>query len=141
MRQLIFSAVFSLISFIVFAQHDHDHDQKAPAKPAPKTETQTKKSDTTKPAMNMGANKDSQSMDHSTHDHGAMQPQHNMQDHAQHNTSMSHAFSRNLLMTRNGSGTAWMPDNSPLYGYMFTPTNGCTCCTEMRLSVTTNKTC
>jgi hypothetical protein len=32
---------------------------------------------------------------------------------------MSHAFSRNLPMTRNGSGTAWLPDNSPMYGYMF----------------------
>lgn len=33
--------------------------------------------------------------------------------------SMSHAFSRNLPMTRNGSGTSWLPDNSPMYGYMF----------------------
>src|SRR5690606_23359410 len=34
---------------------------------------------------------------------------------AQH---MSHAFSRRLPMNRNGSGTAWLPDNSPLFGYM-----------------------
>jgi hypothetical protein len=33
--------------------------------------------------------------------------------------SMSHAFSRNLPMTRNGSGTSWLPDNSPMYGYMY----------------------
>jgi hypothetical protein len=32
--------------------------------------------------------------------------------------SMSHAFSRNLLMNRNGSGTAWLPDVSPMYGWM-----------------------
>jgi hypothetical protein len=32
---------------------------------------------------------------------------------------MSHAYSRNLPMTRNGSGTSWLPDNSPMYGYMF----------------------
>ena len=31
---------------------------------------------------------------------------------------MSHAFSRNLPMSRNGSGTGWLPDNSPMYGYM-----------------------
>lgn len=31
---------------------------------------------------------------------------------------MSHAFSRNLPMSRNGSGTGWIPDNSPMYGYM-----------------------
>ncbi|MEX2592667.1 MAG: hypothetical protein WD426_07825 [Anditalea sp.] len=31
---------------------------------------------------------------------------------------MSHAFSRNLPMNRNGSGTGWLPDTSPMYGYM-----------------------
>ncbi|HEU4902062.1 MAG TPA: hypothetical protein VFT06_04695, partial [Flavisolibacter sp.] len=47
------------------------------------------------------------------HDHEAMM-QHDHQA-----MTMSHAFSRNLPMTRNGSGTAWLPDNSPMYGYMF----------------------
>ncbi len=32
--------------------------------------------------------------------------------------AMSHAFSPNLPMSRNGSGTAWLPDNSAMYGYM-----------------------
>lgn len=32
---------------------------------------------------------------------------------------MSHAFSRNLSMTRNASGTGWLPDESPMYGNMF----------------------
>ena len=32
---------------------------------------------------------------------------------------MSHAFSLNLPMTRNGSGTGWLPDSTPMYGYMF----------------------
>src|SRR5690606_23048717 len=31
---------------------------------------------------------------------------------------MSHSFSRNLSMNRNGSGTGWLPDASPMYGYM-----------------------
>ena len=40
---------------------------------------------------------------------------HQMQDmHPQ----MSHAFSRNLPMNRNASGTAWLPDNSPMFGSM-----------------------
>ena len=30
--------------------------------------------------------------------------------------NMSHAFSLNLPMSRNGSGTGWMPDASPMYG-------------------------
>ena len=34
-------------------------------------------------------------------------------------TSMSHAFSLNLPMNRNGSGTGWLADTSPMYGYMF----------------------
>jgi hypothetical protein len=33
--------------------------------------------------------------------------------------SMSHAYSINLSMNRNGSGTSWLPDASPMYGYMF----------------------
>ena len=31
---------------------------------------------------------------------------------------MSHAFSLQLPMSRNGSGTGWLPDESPMYGYM-----------------------
>lgn len=31
---------------------------------------------------------------------------------------MSHAFSLSLPMNRNGSGTGWLPDTSPMYGYM-----------------------
>ena len=33
--------------------------------------------------------------------------------------NMSHAYSLNLPMNRNGSGTGWLPDASPMYGYMF----------------------
>lgn len=32
--------------------------------------------------------------------------------------NMSHSFSLNLPMNRNGSGTAWSPDASPMYGQM-----------------------
>jgi hypothetical protein len=31
---------------------------------------------------------------------------------------MTNAFSLNLLMNRNGSGTGWLPDAAPMYGYM-----------------------
>lgn len=33
-------------------------------------------------------------------------------------TEMTHAYSLNLPMNRNGSGTGWLPDNSPMYGKM-----------------------
>lgn len=42
-------------------------------------------------------------------------------DHAQmgHGTSqMTHSFSLSLPMTRNGSGTGWQPDATPMYAYM-----------------------
>ena len=35
-----------------------------------------------------------------------------------HDHFMSHAYSLNLPMNRNGSGTAWLPDASPMYMYM-----------------------
>ncbi|MBC5995080.1 TonB-dependent receptor [Pontibacter cellulosilyticus] len=48
--------------------------------------------------------------------------QHQMQDGMQHGNMqmpMSHAFSRNLPMSRNASGTGWLPDESPMYGNMY----------------------
>ncbi|MBE7178298.1 MAG: hypothetical protein INR69_18000 [Mucilaginibacter polytrichastri] len=53
------------------------------------------------------------------HDHAHMQMDHDTMpamDHSMH--QMSHAYSRNLPMTRNGSGTGWLPDASPMYAYM-----------------------
>lgn len=35
-----------------------------------------------------------------------------------HHMSMSHVYSLNLPMGRNGSGTSWLPDASPMYAYM-----------------------
>jgi hypothetical protein len=35
-----------------------------------------------------------------------------------HEMTMTHAFSLNLPMNRNSSGTAWQPDATPMYGYM-----------------------
>lgn len=35
-----------------------------------------------------------------------------------HIMHMSSSFSLNLPMTRNGSGTSWVPDATPMYGYM-----------------------
>jgi hypothetical protein len=41
--------------------------------------------------------------------------------HVHHDMNMApmcHAFSLHLPMNRNGSGTAWLPDHTPMYGYM-----------------------
>ncbi|WP_442796180.1 hypothetical protein, partial [Pelobium manganitolerans] len=39
--------------------------------------------------------------------------------HTNQHMAMSHSFSLNLPMSRNGSGTAWLPDASPMNGVMF----------------------
>ena len=45
--------------------------------------------------------------------------QHEHQEHMGHDmSSMTHAYSRNLPMNRNGSGTSWLTDNTPMYMYM-----------------------
>src|SRR6202008_2644662 len=42
-----------------------------------------------------------------------------MMKNMQHHMGMSHVYSLNLPMGRNGSGTGWLPDASPMYAYMF----------------------
>ena len=45
----------------------------------------------------------------------------NMSMHDMHNMNMpgmSHAYSLSLPMNRNGSGTSWSPDNTPMYAIM-----------------------
>ena len=71
-----------------FAQHEHYQMQM----------------DTTKKGKSNMTNKDHNNMMHAM-DSSMMPP-------------MSHAYSLNLPMNRNGSGTGWLPDASPMYGYM-----------------------
>lgn len=87
----------SLWALSAAAQHDHH----MPAKDT----TQQKAKDTT---LNMQMEKDT-----------LMHPDHSTMDHSMETGNMSHAFSLNLPMNRNGSGTGWLPDASPMYGNMF----------------------
>jgi hypothetical protein len=85
-------AITALVIFsqLVFAQHEHH----------PKKDTVPVKKDTLKEKPS-----EMKKMDHAGHS------SHDM-------TSMSmpsHAYSRNLPMSRNSSGTAWNPDSSPMY--------------------------
>jgi hypothetical protein len=46
-------------------------------------------------------------------------PMHDMHHMEMPMMDMTHSFSKNLPMNRNGSGTGWLPDASPMYGYMY----------------------
>src|SRR5205085_1675617 len=93
-RKIIAIAVFAFFAtFSANAQHEHHNMQ-----------------DTSKATM--------QSSDTMKMDHMNMQGM-EMNKPMQHGASMSHAYSLNLPMNRNGSGTGWLPDASPMYGYMF----------------------
>lgn len=51
--------------------------------------------------------------------HEMKSPDHAQMDHTEHGSSpMTHSFSLSLPMTRNGSGTGWQPDATPMYAYM-----------------------
>lgn len=84
---------------VSFAQDHHDHNhpaEKKPVKTEVKQDSMIRKTDKAIPAE---AHRSHKEEDHSSH-------------------SMTHAYSRNLPMNRNGSGTGWQPDNTPIYAYM-----------------------
>jgi hypothetical protein len=85
-----------LLSSAAIAQHEHHNMQ-----------------DTTKPKKQMDTTMHMDGMD--------MHGEHKMDNmkHMHHKMSMSHVYSLNLPMSRNGSGTGWLPDASPMYGYMY----------------------
>lgn len=126
MKTLILLTILSVAFNTPIIAQEHEHHQheemKDSSKPASAMPMDMKNME------NMHAKPDtlphSKSMQHDMHgaanklhDHTGM----SNQDHMSMNMdmSMSNAYSRNLPMTRNGSGTAWLPDNSPMYGYMF----------------------
>lgn len=95
------------LSISIYAQHEHHKTparQDNPAKEkknTPGTKAMPKKDTVT-------------NMQHMHADHGMNMDTgiHSM------DVPMTHAFSLNLPMNRNGSGTGWLPDAAPMYGYM-----------------------
>jgi hypothetical protein len=81
--------VLLLLARPVYAQHEHHHPPQ-------------------KDTMHMQHGQMQDENDTSMHNHAAMQ----------HTVPMSHSYSLNLPMNRNGSGTGWLPDASPMYGKM-----------------------
>jgi hypothetical protein len=98
---IILTLVLLGMSLSIFAQHEH---HKMPAK----------QDSTAKAKKKTPMAKDTMPMQHRHGDHAM-----NM-DTGMHpmDVPMTHAFSLNLPMNRNGSGTGWLPDASPMFGYM-----------------------
>lgn len=91
MKKILFLFNIIIISYSSYAQHDH--------KMMMGDTMPRQKKDTMKMAPNNMDGMDMKKMNH--------------------HMSMSHVYSLNLPMSRNGSGTGWLPDASPMYGYMF----------------------
>lgn len=89
MRRIIL--LLTLLTQVLFAHAQHQHQHKMPM-----TDTTNGMED-----MDMGEEDEPAAMKH--------EPM---------MMNMSHAYSLNLPMNRNGSGTGWLPDASPMYGYM-----------------------
>lgn len=99
MKRALSILLFTFSSGVVLGQHPHEHHM-------PATGNQNLKSHDTVHAHA------TQSVGRDTGGLFAM----NQMDHP---GIMSHAFSLYLPMNRNGSGTAWLPDQSPMYGKMY----------------------
>src|SRR4030095_16778841 len=96
--KIVFLSFFMFSSACSFSQHHHEQ---VPAK----KDSVSQKNDM--PGMNMNDTvpKNKKGMDETQG--------------MNHHMRMSHVYSLNLPMGRNGSGTSWLPDVSPMYAFMF----------------------
>src|SRR5436190_4712006 len=130
--KIVFSLLLIFLTLVSRAQHQHNMPsmsdssmKKMTMKKSTSHKTPRKKNvsmnmnrghkpmpgDSTKPAMKMD-------MDHNVskgQTGDTMKHEMNMEG---MNMNMTHSFSRNLPMSRDGSGTSWMPDATPMYMYM-----------------------
>jgi hypothetical protein len=103
---LILAVIMLGYTLSTHAQHEHHRmpakqDSTAKLKKRPATKAKQPKKDT--------LNRHQMHADHGMNMDTGMHPM---------EVPMTHAFSLNLPMNRNGSGTGWLPDASPMYGYM-----------------------
>lgn len=104
MKKIFYLSLFSLLLLgtSVFAQHE-GHDTPKPKKEKAKAKAKVKDDHDMKGEDNKMQGHDMSSMDSSA---------------APMSHAMTHAYSLNLPMNRNSSGTAWQPDATSMYAYM-----------------------
>lgn len=131
-KLIIILLVLFGIGISATAQHEHHQppkkepaktiQKKAPAKKSTKKKTTVKKADQTAMVKDSVAGQQTDTVPSGHAQHMKMDTVPKTM-HAGHDTMemaapMTHAFSLNLPMNRNSSGTAWQPDATPMYGYM-----------------------
>ncbi|GAB3545798.1 hypothetical protein [Spirosoma fluminis] len=109
MNKFIFILLSSL-GTTVSGQHHHE----GMMMPPPNHSTNNSKADSTKPMNHAGHQLD-------TNPPAAMDRMPNYGLTMDTAMGMTHSLSRYLPMNRNGSGTSWHPDNTPMYAYMSHP--------------------
>jgi len=112
MGKIIMTILIIMISIQAFAQHEH---HTMPDTLSKKNDTVQRKSTPQKKPVTQRKSVTPKKVDHTMHMKPATDT---MPDHSMHKMMPSHAYSRNLPMSRNGSGTGWNPDASPMYMWM-----------------------
>lgn len=92
--------LISLVALVAFSQDDHRHMHHG------------NENDSNRMVVDSLVKTDSSNMQHNNHD------MMNMNQHNPDEEGMPHSYSLSLPMNRNGSGTGWLPDSSPMSGYM-----------------------
>jgi hypothetical protein len=92
--------LISLVALVTYSQDDHRHMQ------------HNNDTDSNRMVVDSLVKTDTSNVQHNNHE------MINMKQHQVDDGSMTHSYSLSLPMNRNGSGTGWLPDSSPMYGYM-----------------------
>lgn len=91
---------------------EHQHDQQAPAGQAPTTKPAEHQHDQQAPAGQAPTTKPAE------HKHEEAPAGRAPAEHGAHSSTMRSSINIGEPMSREGSGTSWIPDSSPTYGYM-----------------------
>ncbi|MEO6151420.1 MAG: hypothetical protein ABIN95_11190 [Mucilaginibacter sp.] len=127
-NKIIAACIAVLFALPAFAQHEnHQQTENKPAKKDTIIKKQADKPHIHTDTMKMDHDKMDMKMDH---DHmnmdmkGDTAPKSGAVHQGHDQPGMTNSYSLSLPMTRNGSGTSWMPDNMPMYMLAVPTKNG-----------------